>query len=332
MKKTHTLIIGGAGYIGTVVNYFFQQQKKYTVSYDNFIYKQIHVKKIKKSSFTQNKLGSIKKISDYIKNNRANIESIVILAALVGEPITKKYPKLSKLINVNYTKNIIKCALSNKIKKLVFISTCSNYGILKKNQIANEKTKLNPQSIYSRNKVEIEEYLKKFKSNKFTEITILRFATAFGISNRMRFDLTLNEFTRSSYLYKKLEIYDYDTWRPYCHVLDFAQIIYLVLFKKIKRKNFEIYNAGNSKNNFTKLMIAKLIKKYIRDVQIILQGSSNDPRDYIVNFDKFKNAYNYKPKLTVEYGIREILNELKKSNFINENMYKDRLGNYKIKI
>jgi len=329
-NKKVTLIIGGSGYIGTVVNNFFQKKKLHTVSYDNLLYNQTHVKKIKKSPFVHNKFESIKNIDQYIKMNKDNIENIVILAALVGDPITKKYPKLSKLVNINYTKKIINSAIKNKIKKLVFISTCSNYGVVKKNKIANENTKLNPKSIYSKNKVEIEKYLKKFKANKFTEITILRFATAFGLSTRMRFDLTLNEFVRSAYIDKKLEIYDYDTWRPYCHVLDFAKIIHLVLFKKIKRANFEIFNAGNSKNNFTKIMIAKLIKKYVKNVELILQGASKDPRDYIVSFDKLKKVYNYAPKFTLQYGIKEILNQLEKSNFINKNLYKDNLGNYKI--
>jgi nucleoside-diphosphate-sugar epimerase len=332
MKKNNkkTLIIGGSGYIGTVVNNFFQEKKKYTVSFDNLLYDQDHVKKIKKSSFIENKFETIKNIGEYIRINRDNIENIVILASLVGDPITKKYPQLSKLVNVNYTKKIINSAIKNRIKKLIFISTCSNYGVVQKNKIANENTKLNPKSIYSQNKVEIETYLKKFKESKFTEITILRFATAFGLSKRMRFDLTLNEFVRSAYLDKKLEIYDYDTWRPYCHVLDFAKIIYIVLFKKAKRKNFEIFNAGNSKNNFTKIMIAKLIKRHIRNINIILQGASKDPRDYMVNFDKLKKVYNYAPKFTLSYGVKEILNQLKKSNFINRNLYKDRLGNYKI--
>ena len=329
-NKKVTLIIGGSGYIGTVVNNFFQKKKLHTMSYDNLLYNQTHVKKIKKSPFVHNKFESIKNIDQYIKMNKDNIENIVILAALVGDPITKKYPKLSKLVNINYTKKIINSAIKNKIKKLVFISTCSNYGVVKKNKIANENTKLNPKSIYSKNKVEIEKYLKKFKANKFTEITILRFATAFGLSTRMRFDLTLNEFVRSAYIDKKLEIYDYDTWRPYCHVLDFAKIIHLVLFKKIKRANFEIFNAGNSKNNFTKIMIAKLIKKYVKNVELILQGASKDPRDYIVSFDKLKKVYNYAPKFTLQYGIKEILNQLEKSNFINKNLYKDNLGNYKI--
>ena len=329
-NKKLTLIIGGSGYIGTVVNDSFQKDKKYTVSFDNLLYNQTHVRKIKKSLFTENKFESIKNVDKYIKTNSKDIENIVILAALVGDPITKKYPQLSKQVNINYTKKIINSAIKNKIKKLVFISTCSNYGIVKKNKIADESTKLNPKSIYSKNKVEIEKYLKKFKLSKFTEITILRFATAFGLSKRMRFDLTLNEFVRSAYIDKKLEIYDYDTWRPYCHVLDFAKIISLVLFKKVKRKNFEIFNAGNSRNNFTKIMIAKLISKHIKNVEIILQGASKDPRDYIVSFDKLKSVYNYAPKFTLQFGIKEIINQLKKSNFINRNLYKDKLGNYKI--
>ena len=77
-------------------------------------------------------------------------------------------------------------------------------------------------------------------------------------------------------------------------------------------------------------MIAKLISKHIKNVEIILQGASKDPRDYIVSFDKLKSVYNYAPKFTLQFGIKEIINQLKKSNFINRNLYKDKLGNYKI--
>ena len=77
-------------------------------------------------------------------------------------------------------------------------------------------------------------------------------------------------------------------------------------------------------------MIAKLIQKHIKNINIVLLGASNDPRDYIVNFDKLKKIYNYAPKFSLKYGIKEFLNQLKRSNFINRNLYKDKLGNYQI--
>ena len=109
------------------------------------------------------------------------------------------------------------------------MSTCSNYGVVKNNEIVNEKSKLNPISLYAKSKVKFEKYLQKNKKSK-TKITILRFATAFGLSSRMRFDLTINEFVREIFLKNSLEVYESETWRPYCHVKDFA----LAIFKVIK--------------------------------------------------------------------------------------------------
>ena len=82
--------------------------------------------------------------------------------------------------------------------------------------------------------------------------TILRFATAFGLSPRMRFDLTVNHFTKEIVNQKLLNIFDQNTWRPYCHVNDFARLIEIAINANIKKTHFQIFNAGSDENNFTK--------------------------------------------------------------------------------
>ena len=164
-----------------------------------------------------------------------------------------------------------------------------------------------------------------------SEITILRFATAFGLSDRMRFDLTINQFVREIYLNKKIEVYDPYTWRPYCHVKDFANIIFQIVSKEnVKRGKCEIFNAGSSKNNFNKMMLINKIKKYIKNFKIVLQNDSADQRDYKVNFSKIKKVYGFKKITSIDEGIKEILKELKKGKFKKLSNYKDRLGNYRI--
>ena len=160
--------------------------------------------------------------------------------------------------------------------------------------------------------------------------TILRFATAFGVSPRMRFDLTINEFTRDLYLKKFLEIYDANTWRPYCHVNDFSKIIDKIFNSKKEKTSFQIFNAGGDKNNSTKLGIAEKLKKYFPNSEINFKDKGVDSRNYRVDFSKIKSVLNFEPTYSIEDGIKEIINNLEKGEYKNLNEFNDNFGNYKI--
>lgn len=330
MKSKSVILVGGEGYIGGVIRNYLLKKKFQVYSIDKIIYNQ---KKdiIKNKNYKFYNLNICKK-NTFKSLEKIHSENLVILGSIVGDPITKKYPKITKKVNLIATESLLKFALKKKqYKKIIFISTCSNYGIFKKNFSASEDSILNPKSLYAKTKVSIEKKLEKLSKKYNSEITILRFATAFGLSPRMRFDLTVNQFVREIYLKKKIEIFDPYTWRPYCHVTDFAKIINQILSNKsVKRKKFEIFNAGSSSNNFNKIMIIKKIKKFIKNFQIIIKQNSADPRDYKVNFSKIKKVYGFRPSVSVDRGIKEIILELKKGNFKNISNYKDKLGNYKI--
>ncbi len=326
MKNNQNIvIIGGAGYIGSVVSDFFSKKKFQVKSIDNLIYKQ--KTPLNKKNFNFYNLDiSKKKIHNLIDNNSI----VILLAGLVGDPITKKYPKISKKINEDYIIKIINLCFLKKVKHLIFVSTCSNYGVTKTKRMVDEKSKLNPLSSYAKSKIKIEKYLKiKFKKNNI-KTTILRFATAFGISNRMRFDLTINQFVRELFLKNELEVYDTGTWRPYCHVKDFARAIYSSIISKNK-KLLEIYNVGSNSNNFTKEQIIKKIGKYIKTHKINYVSKKSDYRNYKVNFNKMKKKLNFVPRYSVDYGIKEILNAMKKKQYLSLSQSKDFFGNYKIK-
>lgn len=330
MKKKSIILIGGEGYIGTVVKKFFLKKGFKVYSIDNIIYNQ-KFKKIKSNknfNFFKYNFDSQKAFNLLDKLEH---ENLIILGSIVGDPITKKYPQITKKINLKATENLINFALKKNFKKIIFISTCSNYGIFDKSNLAKENSKLNPKSLYAKTKVSIEKKLFQISKNSNSETTILRFATAFGLSDRMRFDLTVNQFVREIYLNKKIEVYDPYTWRPYCHVKDFAKIIYQIISKKnVKRNQCEIFNAGSSKNNFNKMMVIKKIKKFVKNFTVVLQKDSADQRDYKVDFSKIKKVYGFKPSISIDKGIQEILKELKKGKFQKLSKYKDKLGNYKI--
>ena len=196
---------------------------------------------------------------------------------------------------------------------------------LKDGEEATENTPLKPISLYAKHKVLIEDYIINTISKKSLSysLVILRFATAFGFSERMRFDLTINEFTRELYNKKILKIYDEFTWRPYCHILDFADII--IKLSNSELNSLDIFNAGSNKNNFRKIDIFNAISKYIKNSRAIFENGGNDFRNYKVNFNKLSKVINKKYK-SIDYGVKEIINALDK----NKELRFAELGNYTI--
>ncbi len=319
------LIIGGEGYIGnSLIDYFLKKKYKIT-SFDNLIYRQKNRKKTKNYDFI---FGDLRNKKDFKKINNKLFDAVVILAGLVGDPITNKYKKISLEINEKSIKEIVQNIYKNDLaKKLIFVSTCSNYGVSKKKYI-NETHKLKPLSPYAKSKVKVEKFILGLKRKPNFNPTILRFATAFGLSKRMRYDLTVNEFTKSLFKNKYLEVYDYNTWRPYCHVKDFARLINKVILAKNNKTTYQVFNAGSNQNNFSKKMISEMIKKMIGG-KINYLKKSKDKRNYIVDFTKVKKILNFKIKFSIKYGIKEIIQDLK----VNQNnLNNSNLGNYKIKL
>ena len=265
MKKI--VLFGGEGYIGKVISQYFEKLNFEIISFDNLIYyknKNKYISNLKSKNFIYGDINDTKLVKKAI--NSAHFA--VSLAGLVGDPITKRYPKESELINNHGTKNLIDICLNSDLEKFIFVSTCSNYGISQKKESLDEKSHLKPLSLYAKAKVNAEKYIISKKNKTSVICTILRFATAFGVSPRMRFDLTINEFVKTLFLNKTLDVYDADTWRPYCHVRDFAKFIEIILNSDSEKINFEIFNAGSSENNFTKRMLVNEISKIIPNSKI----------------------------------------------------------------
>jgi len=324
------LLIGGAGYVGTVLtSHFLKMGYKITVL-DNFIYH---------NQFAiQPYLGD----KDYIiyhgnMNNKRvldiaskGVTDIVILAGLVGDPITKKYPQISDSINNIGIKTCIDYFNGKGIDKLIFISTCSNYGLLKENELADEEFPLSPLSLYAKAKVDNEEYLLTKKGIVDYTAVILRFATAFGLSPRMRFDLSVSEFTRDIYFNENLIVYDEDTWRPYCHVRDFARLVEMVILSQNNKVFFEVFNAGGDINNFTKRMIVENILKFIPAGKVQYKANGSDARNYKVSFSKIKSTIGFEPQFTLQQGIEELIEAFRIGVYSDSILNKEKYGNYRI--
>tara|TARA_B110000438_G_scaffold301935_1_gene358139 strand:- start:1133 stop:2134 length:1002 start_codon:yes stop_codon:yes gene_type:complete len=325
------LIIGGAGYVGTVMTAHLLNAGYQVRTLDKFLYENNHciLPYLGREGyeFVYGDLCDRETLKEALKG----ITSVVLLAGLVGDPITKKYPEVSKHIN---ERGVIQCVDSLNgmgLEKFIFVSTCSNYGLIKEDKLATEETELRPLSLYAKAKVDAEEHVLGLKGKIDYSPTILRFATAFGLSPRMRFDLTVNEFTRDLAVGKGMLVYDAHTWRPYCHVRDFARLVEMVLRSPNQKTDFEVYNAGGDVNNYTKQGIVDLILEQLPQADVSYQEHGSDPRNYRVDFSKIKETLGFEPEYTIKDGILEILSAINNQTFEHVDKNKNLYGNYEIK-
>jgi nucleoside-diphosphate-sugar epimerase len=326
----NVLLIGGAGYVGTVITSHFLKLGYKVRILDNFVYKnQESIQAYlgdENYEFIKGDLGDIQ----ILEKAAQGIDNVVVLGGLVGDPITKKYPEASNEINEIGVQACIDFFDDKRLNRLIFISTCSNYGLIKEDELADENFALNPLSLYAKAKVGAELRLMSKKGKVQYTGTVLRFATAFGLSPRMRFDLSVSEFVRDLYLGEELLVFDEHTWRPYCHVRDFARLIDLVINAESEKVYFEVFNAGGEVNNFTKKMIVDTIATYIPEAQIKFGTNGSDPRNYKVSFKKVKDTLGFEPKYTVKDGIEELIKAFEIGVYKDSLNNKNRYGNYEI--
>ncbi len=307
MKLKNILITGGCGYFG---NSLIRKliDKGYNVRcLDLLIYGRDSIKNLSNNNrfiFTQGDIRDEKKVNECLEN----IDAIVHLAAIVGDKPCEAAPEAAYDINFIGTKKLYQLALKKKIPKFIFASTCSNYGI-SGDTFANENSKLNPVSLYAESKIDCENYLET-AAQSCTKAISLRFGTAYGISERTRFDLTVNSFSYEAYKYKKLTVFAENTWRPYIHVEDMSNIVVEMLEKKQIQNNFEKYNAGFTKENFTKRQIVEKLIHLLPSLEVEFIPYDNDKRNYKVDFSKIEKFLNLKNEYTVIDGFKEILSAL----------------------
>lgn len=328
--RRRVLLVGGAGYIGTVLTDFLLKKDYQVRCLDLLLYdNQICVLPFLNNKNYEFIYGDLADQSIY-DSVLKGVTDVVLLAGLVGDPITKKYPKESETINEKGLLNFVKALNNRHLNKLIFVSTCSNYGLIKTDELADENFELSPLSLYAQAKVKLENEILSLKGQVDYHATVLRFATAFGLSPRMRFDLTVNEFTREMFLKNDLLVYDADTWRPYCHVQDFCTLIDRVLVSPRDTVSFEVFNSGGDVNNFTKQMIVDEIGKLVSDSRVSYKKHGSDPRNYRVDFKKVRELLCFEPAYTVKDGIKEIISAMKQNLFKDISKNKDFFGNYTI--
>ena len=327
------LVVGGAGYIGSMLTRTLLEAGYRVRVLDALIFGNgSSLGGVADRHGFEFMRGDVRSPDD-LRASMEGVTDVVLLAALVGDPISKRNPEASQEINVDGAKLVLQEADAAGAGRFVFASTCSNYGLRESDTPAVEEDELRPLSIYAENKVELERHILERLPDLNVSPTILRLATAFGMSARMRFDLTVSEFTRELALGNQLDVYDADTWRPYCHVLDISRAIQTVLESPVDTVAGEVFNTGGDENNFTKRMIVEAALDALGG-----QGEVNwveggvDARNYRVSFAKARDVLGFVPEHSVPGGIHNLVRAVRSGMFDDVEERPDYYANNRLEI
>ncbi|WP_433802908.1 NAD-dependent epimerase/dehydratase family protein [Actinomycetospora sp. CA-084318] len=309
-----TLVTGGAGYIGIPLSEELLDSGRTVRVLDSLVHGQEDLVADLSARGAEVLVGDVR---DPAARAAAlsGVDEVVHLAAIVGDPACAADPDGSREINVEATLALVHDAQAAGVGRLVFASTCSNYGRMADPSVPiTEEGELAPVSRYAEQKVAVEEHLLHSDLGSLGA-TCVRFATVYGVAPRMRFDLTVNEFTRDLWAGRRLDVFGEQFWRPYVHVRDAARGVRLVLDRSSREVAGQVFNVGHSDENYRKLDIVEAIRKTVTDGEVAYVERTEDPRDYKVSFERIHRELGYVPVMTVPDGVTELVAALDDGRF-----------------
>jgi nucleoside-diphosphate-sugar epimerase len=326
-KIKKIFITGGAGYVGAMLSPFLVSKGYELTVYDLMIYGENVLpddQKIKKIK------GDIRDIES-VKNAMKGHDAVIHLACISNDPSFELNPNIGKSINLNAFEPIVKAARELNIKRFIYASSSSVYGI-KNEKNVHEDMRLEPLTDYSKFKAECESILSKYNSEDFTTVTI-RPATVCGYSTRQRLDVVVNILTNLAYHKRKITVFGGDQLRPNLHINDMIESYYLVLNAKKNLISNQIFNVGFENKKVVEL--ANIVKEIIGDDVILERKETNDNRSYHISSRKIIEILNFKTQFTVEDAVidlKKAFNEKKLVNTLENEMYFNikRMNSYKL--
>ncbi len=231
------LVIGGAGYIGSALLPLLLEREYEVRLLDLLLYGiepiEEHINH-PKLELLQEDFRSIDKVVEAMRG----VDAVIHLGGIVGDPACALDEKLTIDINIMATRMIAEVAKGSGVRTFIFASTCSVYGA--NDQMLDEKSELNPVSLYARSKIASERVLLNMADENFSPV-ILRLSTIYGLSGRTRFDLVVNLLTAKAFVDGEITIYGGNQWRPFLHVEDAAKAISTVIDAPIGMVRSEIF-------------------------------------------------------------------------------------------
>jgi nucleoside-diphosphate-sugar epimerase/predicted transcriptional regulator len=313
LRTKNVLVVGGAGYLGSVlVRKLIQTERRVRVL-DSFIYGKRSLQPLEGHRNLEIVEGDFRNIETVV-NSLKDIDAVVLLAAVVGDPAAQHRPEQTIETNILAAQSLAFACKLHCISRFVFASTCSVYG--RTDSVLDEASPLNPVSLYARSKIFSEKCVLDLAGDNFSP-TILRMGTLYGYSPRMRFDLVVNTMSMKAHVEKRIQVFGGSQWRPLLHVEDAADAFARCLDAPLEKIGNQIFNVGSNEQNYRIIEIADLIGAALKKVTIEVEDAQLDARDYRVSFDKIRRALGFKAEETIPRAAKRIDRELSLGNLRN---------------
>lgn len=307
------IIFGGAGYLGGELSSLLLSQNHQVTVFDALYFGDAALKPLRNNpdfTFIQGDITNINDVNKAIKGQ----EAVVILASLVGELACDRDPIFTVSVNYLGSLNIMRAALYHEVFRIIFASTDSCYGA-QEGILLTEDSPLKPISLYAELKARVEDdFFRLFQGSSLCP-TILRLATLYGLSRRMRFDLVINLLSREATLKGEARIFSGEQWRPLVHVRDAALAFRLALEAPAPVVEGQIFNVGSNDQNIQFKDLVSIFHENIPEARIQTVPQPPDLRDYHVQFDKIQRCLNFNPTYRPGHGILEIKEALSSQKF-----------------
>jgi nucleoside-diphosphate-sugar epimerase len=254
----------------------------------------------------------------------AGFDAVCHLAELSNDPLGQQDPGLTHEINHEGSVRLANLARKAGVKRFVYMSSCSVYGVGSPDGFVDESSPVNPQTAYAECKAKVERDVQPMAEKDFIPC-FLRNATAYGASPRMRFDIVLNDLSGLAWTTKEIKLLSDGTpWRPLVHALDICQAIDHSLKADADVIRGQIFNVGSSDQNYRVIDIAKIVANEFPGCKLTVGDSSADNRSYRVNFDKIgKLLPDFKCEWTAEKGAAQLHGVFKQTDMSAETFKSD---------
>lgn len=302
VQPAHVLVIGGAGYLGSVlVRTLLERVERVTVM-DAFLFGEEGIKDIADDPRIDVVRGDLRDLEAIVRACR-DADAVVHLGGLVGDPACALDRQLTIDVNLEATRTIVRAARGLGVQRFVFASSCSVYG--SSDDLLDEDSPLEPVSLYAASKMESERILLEFQRDDFAPV-ILRFGTFYGLSPRPRFDLIVNMLAAKAATENAITVFGGDQWRPFIHVIDGCRAIVAALLAPVDDVAGEVFNVGSDRENHTIREVAELVREELPRTRVDILEDQQDPANYRVSFDKIKRTLGFEPEHRLEEAIHEI--------------------------
>jgi nucleoside-diphosphate-sugar epimerase len=299
------LVVGGAGYIGSILVRKLLARGRDVRVLDSLVYGDGAIRDVLDHPRLTFIHGDCRNMQDVVGAMKS-VRSVIHLAAIVGDPACDHDHKTAREINYAATRMLIEIAKGEGVGQFIFASSCSVYGAAE--ELMHETSEVHPLSLYAETKVDSERALLAAATSVFRP-TVLRFSTIFGLSPRPRFDLVVNLLTARAKQSGVITIFNGNQWRPFLHVDDVAEAIMRALEAPGQLVGGEIFNVGDDRLNYTLAQVAEHIRKAFPGIRVERVDNS-DHRDYRVSFRKIRERIGFGCSKTLDDGILELKNAL----------------------